>query len=233
MSVFKFRHFAVCQSNSALKVGTDAMILGALIDVENKKNGLDIGAGTGVLSLMVAQRNPIIQIDAVEMHSGSVKDADLNFTSSPYSPRLTLHDHDFLHYTSAIKYDLIFSNPPFYETTLKSGQKDLNHAKHVSELSPEKLFSCVGDLLSADGTFWLIWPHSTMEQLVKRAEEHQLFAAMRWTIYGKPDSPTRVVIAFVKDHTLPIQKELIVRNETGLYTPDYVALTKEFHDRDL
>lgn len=233
MSVFSFRDFSVRQGNSALKVGTDAMVLGALVITENIQKGLDIGAGTGVLALMLAQKNSNLWVDAVELHEGSASDARFNFQESPYAERLQLHELDFLDFSPAHRYDLIVTNPPFYTDALLGQNSVMNAAKHVSAMTPNVLFEGVKKLLTEDGSFWMIWPCEQEKQLLLEASRNGLYPKSHFTIFGKTNAKLRVIFEFTQTQQDLQQKELTIRKANGEYTEAYIALTKDFHDRPL
>ena len=115
---FQFKRFSIKQDHCAMKVGTDGVLLGAWCDVTDARHILDVGAGSGLVALMVAQRNYRAIIEAVEIDRDSASDADYNFKHSPWSNRLNLKNIDFLDYRPSIKFDLIVSNPPFFDLSL-------------------------------------------------------------------------------------------------------------------
>ena len=233
MSIFQFKHFSVSQSNSALKVGTDAMVLGALIETTNEKSALDIGTGTGVLALMLAQKNSTILVDAIEIDAASCVDANLNFSNSNWKERLTLIEGGFLDYSFSNQYELIVSNPPFYVDGLASADERTNQAKHSNELNFETLFNHVNQLLSSEGTFWLIYPFETHAFVESIASENEMFPSQLIEIQGKPNRPTRMVASFNKMAS-PIKCEIfVIRDEEGNYSPNYIEATREFHSKKI
>ncbi len=139
MSVFKFKHFSVKQSDSAMKVGTDAMLLGAFVETENKTQALDIGTGTGVLSLMLAQKNETLQITAIDIDELSAKEALINFQNSSWTNRLNVYHADFLSFKTENQYDLIVSNPPYFSTTNENKDERKAQARHISSLEIKPL----------------------------------------------------------------------------------------------
>jgi tRNA1Val (adenine37-N6)-methyltransferase len=233
MSIFNFRDFSIRQTKAALKVGTDAMVLGALIKTENKRFGLDIGTGTGVLSLMLAQKNRHLQIDAIEMHTGSVDDARFNVQNSSFSSQLNVIHQDFLEFKPTVKYDLIFTNPPFYTDALLGQKEVLNTAKHVNTLTLQPLFESVVRNLRKEGSFWMIWPIEQKPKLIACASSNGFFIKSVYTIYGKVNSALRVIVEFSLIESELEQFELTIRKEDGSYTQEYIALTKDYHDRAL
>lgn len=231
--IFQFKHFSISQSNSALKVGTDAMVLGALIETTNEKSALDIGTGTGVLALMLAQKNSTIFVDTIEIDVASCVDANLNFSNSKWKERLTLIEGDFLDYSFSNQYELIVSNPPFYVDGLASADERTNQAKHANELNFETLFNRVNQLLSSEGTFWLIYPFETHAFVETIARKNELFPSQLIEIQGKPNRPTRIVACFNKIAS-PIKCEIfVIRDEEGNYSPNYIDATREFHSKKI
>jgi tRNA1Val (adenine37-N6)-methyltransferase len=234
MSEFQFKKFSISQSRSALKVGTDAMVLGALIDGFGKKRALDIGTGTGVLAMMAAQKNIDLNTTAIEIDVASFEDAKFNFENGPFANRLFLRNEDFLKSVFEEQFDLIFTNPPFYTDALKANNERTNLAKHSSELNAETLFRKASTLLSDSGDFWLIWQFKDKDLIVELAQSNKLFLKQNITIEGSPKNPIRSVLCFSKMKTdFPVQRSLVIRNESGTYSNEYKNLTKEFHGRTL
>jgi tRNA1Val (adenine37-N6)-methyltransferase len=234
MSTFHFKKFAIRQSNSALKVGTDAMVLGAFVDVANKKKGLDIGTGTGVLALMQVQKSLSLKVLAVELDSSSCEDAFYNFKNSNYSDQLLLENIDFLKLPENESYDLLFSNPPYYQNTLKGEKQNVNLAKHVQELTPVNLFKKVHSLLELKGEFWVIWPHATSELFEEIAMNSGLYLVKKIIVNGKPEEPVRIIYCFSKEQPLAIvMRDFTIRDQKGNYTDEYKNLTLEFHNKKL
>lgn len=229
MSVFKFKHFDVRQGRSALKVGTDAMVLGALVKTSNKVNALDVGSGTGVLALMLAQKNSNIKVTAIELDENSCLDAAENFETSPYANRLNLLNQDFLSFKQT-GFDLIVCNPPYYENGLLGEDNRVNTAKHVDQLTPERLTENAASCLSDVGQFWVIWPFESSLKFVTQANNSGLYLREQIIVFGKPNQPKRVVLCFEKlESSSLIESTFCIREASGDYTSDYKLLTREFH----
>lgn len=233
MSIFNFRDFSVRQSQTALKVGTDAMVFGSLVKVGGKKFILDIGAGTGVLSLMQAQKNTSAIILGIEIDENAIQDLKFNLENSPYANRMMVVHGDFQNYLFGEKFDLILSNPPFYTNLLSGANESLNLAKHVSKLTPEIIMSRVSNLLSESGSFWIIWPSENTESLFRTAEDFGLHLNTQVEVFGKPNVSKRIVAEFSFVKTEVSNSELTIRDHSGKYTSQYIALTEDFHDRKL
>ena len=165
-SIFRFKKFEILQEHSALKVGTDAMLLGALISADQASHGLDLGSGTGVLSLMVAQQNKSILIDAIEEHSESYNECKSNFQNSPWKNRLEVHKGDYFSFSFQRKYDLIFSNPPFYFERESHTKSNNLVSKHTTKEDFDRFASLVISQLSNEGKFWVIVPFNLYKSIV-------------------------------------------------------------------
>jgi len=234
MSVFKFKHFDLHQSNSALKVGTDAMLLGALMNVGESTNLLDIGCGTGVLSLMAAQNNSRLCITAIDIDQGSIQDCQTNFNFSSFSNRFTVIEGDFLECDFKNSFDLIVSNPPYYQSTLKSTDKRIAVAKHSFSLPPNSLLARVSSILTGQGSFWVIVPSVDEESWVDKAQLNSLNLNTRVIILNKEEGEhKRSILNFSKLKAPMVIQELVIRKGNGDYTQQYIDLTKDFHFKDL
>lgn len=233
MPPFLFKHFAITQNRSALKVGTDAMLLGSFIQTENEIQGLDIGAGTGVLSLMVAQKNPSINIDAIDLDSESIVDCLENFTHSNWSERLSIISADFLAHEFDKKYDLIFSNPPFYQNTLVNQNHRTAVSKHAVHLPFDLLFEKVAKLLTDEGSFWIIFPFDDFEKVTIIGKSNGLFIENKITIESKLNVPTRIILSLRKTVNQVSEETLVIRNSDNSYSKQYIELTKEFHGKNI
>lgn len=234
MSVFRFKQFSIRQTDNAMKVGTDAMVLGALVRPEGKQLGLDIGAGTGVLSLMVAQRNTEISIDALELDVSSSKECAVNFENSDWSNRLNALNGDFLEFDFSKQYDFIVSNPPYFQSRLENNDERKAAARHESYLPLEPMVDRVAQLLSDEGDFWAIFPAEVQEEWSKVCNAAGLYATHITRIHGKDGLPAnRIVCCYAKTKRASALNHLTIRDQSGKYTEAYIELTREFHFNDL
>ncbi len=229
MSIFRFKEFAIIQDSSAMKVGTDAMILGSLVDVDLNGKCLEIGTGTGVISLMLLQRSPKLFITAIDIDAVSSEEAIQNFSNSPWSSRVNGVQCDFLNYAFETKFDLIVSNPPYFENGLLNTSKRKAVTRHEDSLPLINLFEKSSKLLTDKGNFWLILPFETASKWKNRSKDFDFFCKVEVTIYGKSNLPKRTVFCFSKEEVECIQKELIIRNDDNTYTDQYKLLTFDFH----
>ena len=206
------------------------MLLGAFIDATNKKSGLDLGTGTGVLSLMVAQKNAEIFIDSVEINSLAAAECSFNFEQSVWSNRLNCLEGDYLKIDFPKPYDLIFSNPPYHLESIIGENLDYNRAKHSDSNELAELFRLVNRILSEDGDFWLILPFQLQTYIQEIAGENQLYCKQLIQIHAKENKRnTRVVFQFQKKQSNLSITDFYIRNADNSYTEAYIQLTKAYH----
>ena len=205
------------------------MLLGAYIDASKQSVGLDIGAGTGVLSLMLAQRNPSIQITCIEIDEKSSEECSANIMESPWSNRIQLINHDCIEYQFKRKFDLVFSNPPYYLTDNSSSESN-ERTKHIT---PETLLSWlnkIANLLTLKGEFWMIWPSETSQKIIEMAHDSGLHVSKKIAIYSKKNKLSRNILCFSREKKEEFNDEqLIIRNHDNSYSDAYRSLTSDFH----
>lgn len=231
LSVFRFKYFDVKQEKNPLKVGTDSMLLGALIEASRHKYALDLGAGTGVLSLMIAQKCQTIEIDAIEIHEDGSQECRENFAASPWGDRLNVYQGDYVEFHFARTYDLIFSNPPYFLNDLQSNNDDLILAKHSDKESVARLFKLVNSILSKDGNFWIIIPYLSFGFFSEMAAKNELYPNKRIRIHAKSSKPNkRIIICFNRIQGGYVDdREFIIRDDNNEYSSEYQIVTKDFH----
>jgi tRNA1Val (adenine37-N6)-methyltransferase len=233
MKPFKFKQFTVQQDQCAMKVGTDAVLLGAWVNIEhNPKSVLDIGSGTGVIALMLAQRSSAQLIDVIEIDDGAFEQCVDNFENSTWSDRLFCYHASLQEFVDEVedKYDLIISNPPFYSSDYKSDNNQRNIARFEDSLQFDHLIESASKLLSDDGKFAVILPFQEEEKLIALASEVNLFPNSILRVKGNPSTEIkRSLIEFsLKQNPVEIN-ELIIETERHQYTQDYIKLTKDFY----
>lgn len=210
------------------------MLLGALVQAESPKSILDIGTGTGVVALMMAQRFENAQVTGLEIDSAASEESKVNFQNSFWSDRLSALNGDVLIAEVHQKFDLIVSNPPYYENSLLSENERTSRAKHAEFLPVDLLLEKVKEVLTEDGRFWAIVPFENSQSWVEIAKKQALFLTHSISIIGKEgQGEKRSVLAFGKNQTELFQSVLTVRDTNNQYTKEYIELTREFHDRDL
>lgn len=233
MKQFKFKQFAVNQDRCAMKIGTDSVLLGAWTDVDaHPYSILDIGAGTGVLALMLAQRSGAQLIDAIEIDDDAYEQCVDNFETSPWGDRLFCYHAALEEFVDEIddKYDLIISNPPFYIDTYKSNSKQRDLARFTDAMPFRQLIESVSKLLSENGRFSVIVPISEENEIIVLASKEHLFPNRILRVKGAPHSEIkRSLLEFSFQETSIIPKELIIETARHQYTDDYIELTKDFY----
>ena len=166
MNSFRFQQFSISQEHSALKLGTDAVILGASTTFNNPKSILDIGTGTGILALMMAQKYPC-PITAIDIDEGAIIDATLNINNSPWKERITVKAQSLQDFLSTnVQFDGIICNPPFFSNSLANKDLRKTLARHTINLTPEILFSCIEKILSPTGQATIIVPFQGKENFI-------------------------------------------------------------------
>lgn len=231
-SYFQFKQFLVNQDNCAMKVGTDSVLLGCLTTINDAKNCLDIGTGTGILSLMLAQRNNELKIDAIEIDEQAFLQAKHNFTSSKFANQIQVYFCALQNFEPNKKYDLIISNPPYFIGKNNYTISDLQRSKarHDEDLPFDVLIDSVLKLLNKTGKFVLILPISEANIFKALAFQKRLFANKSIFIKPKPSKLyNRVIIEFSIQHTVEITEEFIVYKEDNSQTEAYKKLTEEFY----
>jgi tRNA1Val (adenine37-N6)-methyltransferase len=229
-SVFRFQQFAIHHDQCAFKVGTDSVLLGSWVAVGNTKKVLDIGTGSGLLSLMIAQRNATAHILAVEPHAASATQATLNFENSKWSNRLELVQQPIQAFREHEHFDLIISNPPYFNNSFKSTDSDKNTARHTDGLPFETLAGIVAAKVAREGRVAIILPKEEAQVFLGFSEKNLLHLIRCCEVSGGPKSNKKRWMMELSLKESPLQKsELSIRNEEGKYSHDYVELTKHFH----
>ncbi len=229
---FRFKQFVVRQDRCAMKVGTDGVLLGSWVHPGKAKRILDIGTGTGLIALMMAQRSEG-QIDAIDIDSDATAQAEENFESSPWSDRLKAIPQSLQEFAShrPERYDLIVSNPPYFMGAHPAPSEARNVARHMDEsLSIEELASCVKTLLSPEGRFCLILPFMEGMKFREYAEQNGLFATHLTKVKTKIEKQEkRLMMEFMLHRKGEVEDELVIQEEDMSYTKEYIDLTNDFY----
>ncbi|MEN3323294.1 methyltransferase [Mariniflexile soesokkakense] len=230
---FKFKQFEIQQDKCAMKIGTDGVLLGAWTYIQNNPYSvLDIGAGTGVISLMLAQRCNAELIDAIEIDDDAYEQCVDNFEASPWGDRLFCYHAALEEFVDEIEdtYDLIICNPPFYSEDYKSENQKRDLARFSDAMPFEHLIESVSKLLSEDGVFSVIIPFKEEGEFIKIAQNFNLFSNRILHVKGNPTSEIkRSLIEFSFTENPIIKDTLIIETERHDYTEDYINLTKDFY----
>jgi tRNA1Val (adenine37-N6)-methyltransferase len=232
--MFSFKQFSVQQDKTAMKVGTDGVLLAAWTPINHNPNSiLDIGAGTGIIALMLAQRTSAEQIDALEIDEDAYEQATDNFENSPWSDRLFCYHAGLDEFVEEPEdeYDLIVCNPPFYTEDYKTDNEQRDLARFSDAMPFEELIEAADLLLSENGIFSVIIPYKEEVKFIALANEFELYPIKITRVKGTPTSETkRSLLAFSrnKQNDSPID-ELIIETARHIYTEEYILLTKDFY----
>ena len=232
--MFSFKQFTVQQDRCAMKIGTDGVLLGAWCPVDNNPFSiLDIGAGTGILSLMLAQRSNAEQIDSIEIDEEAYEQCVENFENSPWSDRLFCFHAGLDEFVEEPEdeYDIIISNPPFYSEDYKTDDSQRDLARFQDALPFEDLVEAADLLLSENGIFAVIIPYKEEKRFIDLCAEVELFPVKVTRVKGSHSTPiVRSLLAF-KRYELSVltADELVIEISRHEYTDDYINLTKDFY----
>lgn len=227
MKPFLFKFFQIQQNKSVFRVGTDGVLLGTLANVKEVKNILEIGTGTGLIALMLAQRNPKAKITALDIDESAFLLAKLNFENSCFSPRLNAVHQDFKNYHSDITYDLIVSNPPYFPEN--NSEKDVL-ARQLVALDFKFLINKASFLLSNSGLFSVIIPVQSAEKIEEYATECNLFLVRKIHIRGIENGEIkRTILEFSKSESPLEFLDFVIEKSPRKYSDQYLELTKDFH----
>lgn len=232
--MFQFKQFSINQDQTAMKVGTDGVLLGAWCPIDNNpKSILDIGTGTGIIALMLAQRTNAEQIDALEIDENAFEQAIENFDNSPFADRLYCYHAGLDEFIDEPEdeYDLIVSNPPFFTEDFKSTDDARNLARFVDAMPFEQLIEAADLLLSENGVFAVIVPFKDEENFIALANEFELYPIKITRVRGTfTTAIIRSLLAF-KRFELPVSiaDEIVIEISRHHYTDEYIELTKDFY----
>lgn len=232
--MFKFKQFAVNQDRCAMKIGTDAVLLGAWCPIDNNPKAiLDIGAGTGILALMLAQRTNADQIDALEIDEEAYEQCVENFEGSPWADKLFCYHAGLDEFVDdpEDEYDLIISNPPFYSEDFKTENEQRDLARFQDAMPFEDLIEAADLLLSENGTFAVVIPYKEEERFIELCAEYELYPVKATRVKGSYKTPiVRSLLAFKRfELSVLTADELVVEINRHEYTDDYINLTQDFY----
>ena len=230
---FKFKQFTIYQEKTAMKVGTDGILLGAWADVYDTQKCLDIGTGTGLISLILAQKSKVF-IDAIEIENEAFEQAKENISKSNFEKQIKVFFTDFQSFfkKNKTKYDVIISNPPYFKNSLKSNIQARKLARHNDTLSFEDILEGTSKLLNNNGIFYLILPYSEKDFFIKKAEFFKLFLQKATNVQAiKNKKYKRILLAFGKEKQTEIRENNIaIKDENNInYTSEFKNLTKDLY----
>ena|SRR6188508_2700191 len=236
---FQFKQFTIHQDQCAMKVTTDACLFGAWVAEEVRSQGsgvvssLDIGAGTGLLALMLAQKNSGMKTDAIEIDKDAAEQAKVNVGSSPWEEQINIIQDDVKEFSFEKEFDLIISNPPFYENKIRSATDSKNVAHHSENLTLKELLAIIKDNLSNAGSFFLLLPYKRNEEIIKLLKDHELNISkilfvrqsvkhnyFRIMLKGKLSDQENIETEF---------NEMSIWDDSQQYTDEFKQLLKDYY----
>lgn len=229
---FQFKQFKIIQEKSAMKVGTDGALLGAWVNAADTKSILDVGAGTGVIALMLAQRSSA-KVVGIEIEFNAAKEACENVHSSPWKDRVSIENSSFQDFVKSTtnSFDLIVSNPPFFSNSYKNETKNRTIARHNDLLPFSELVSGAASLLNKNGRLAVILPNIPGNEFIQLAKKEGLYLAKLTKV--KPNAKkesNRFLMEFTKENLIPKINNLEIYLEDGSdYTDTYKKLTRDFY----
>ena len=231
--IFRFKQFEIQQEQSSMKVGTDGVLLGAWVPVGHMKRILDIGCGSGLITLMLAQRNSTAIVHGIEIDELSWREAKGNAAACPWAARIHLFHQSIQEYAgrSDSKYDLIISNPPFFSGGTFSANHDRNQVRHTIKLSHGDLLASARQLLQPEGKFCVILPFIEGLRFQELANQYGLFCTHQTEVQPHTNkSVHRLLLQFERQQQIT-QKDSLIIQKGGRheYTDAYIALTKDFY----
>lgn len=227
---FQFKQFNIKQEKSAMKIGTDSVLLGSFTEIDNAKYILDIGTGTGILAIMMAQKSSA-KIDAVEIDELAYEEATENAQKTKWANQLKIYHTAIQDFSSPVKYDLIISNPPFYASgkNVEINDSQRGKARHDKDLPFKSLCVEVENRLAVNGNFWLILPVNEAEEFMVVASKHGFFMQREIFIKPKPSKATnRIVMCLAKQKAKLYSEIFTLYDESGRSSEEHYELTRDF-----
>lgn len=227
---FNFKHFTIKQSDCAMKVGTDGVLLGAWVNVIENGKILDVGTGTGLLALMLAQRTVYNAIDAVEIDSKSLEQATFNVLKSEWTNRISVYNVDFFDFNPSYKYNLIVCNPPFYKNSFPALSNERAIARQQICFSIEKFISKAASMLETNGTLSFILPADDNNLIDKYLANNDLFLNRICFVQPTPNKPAhRILVEVSLEKRHLIRENIIIEYARHSYSDDFLNLTSPFY----
>ena len=228
--IFKFKQFSIVQDKCAMKVGTDGILLGAWTKAKNPQNILDIGTGTGLIAMMMAQRFKNAKIKAIEIDLNASQQANENFQNSPWTNRLSIENITLQKFQHSFLFDLIVSNPPYFENNLKANNKQRTQARHTDTLSFTTLIEDSAKLLNKNGSLAIIVPSASKDKVEAIANKYHLHLNhLCWVKGNEKTAVKRALLQFNFEEKTLEESTLVIEKERHIYTKEYTQLCKEFY----
>jgi tRNA1Val (adenine37-N6)-methyltransferase len=213
-----------------MKVGTDGVLLGAWTNLINTTYILDIGTGTGVIALMLAQRAKQAIIDAVEIEQEAFEDATENIASSPWADRIRVHHHSIQDFNSTTQFDLIVSNPPFFQNSFKPPDAKRGVARHTQHLTFPELLNTVKKFLAPSGKLSIILPYTEGLEFITLASTYRFHCSRKWSFRTRAEKPIeRWLLEFSNMKVVPEEGEILLYKNEDEWSDGYKELTRDFY----
>jgi tRNA1Val (adenine37-N6)-methyltransferase len=229
---FVFKQFRILQDKCAMKVGTDAVLLGAWVNTSGTQHILDIGTGTGIIALMLAQKSSAL-IDAIDIDTNAFLQATENIESSKWADRIRVHHKSIQEYIPycKFKYDLIVSNPPYFVDSSKAIEESRTNARHTDCLSFDDLLNGVVNLLDETGKFYIILPVKESQIFIEMAQKQKLYLSKLTRVITRPDKPEKRLLMRFEFKECVAEEDSIIIEEEGRhnYSKAYKELTKDYY----
>lgn len=227
---FKFKQFTVWQDRCAMKVGTDGVLLGTWISVDGCRRILDVGTGTGLISLLLAQRASQADITGVEVDEDAAKQAVENVTASPWQNRIKIVRENFRNFIADEPFDLIVSNPPYFVDALRCPGEQRRLARHAGDLNYELLFGGAQTLLTEQGKIGIIIPAELGKLVTDTAWNYGFYPSAKTEVYTKPGKACRrLLMCFSRENVSCCEAQLYIETLSGEYSPEFASLTRDFY----
>ena len=228
--VFRFKQFSVVNDRTAMKVGTDGVLLGAWCPVDGARRVLDVGTGCGVIALMVAQRNPSALIDAIDIDHNAIEEAALNFECSSWSDRLKALEIDFNDLPDSSRYDLLVSNPPYFTNGVLPTGDARTTARHTGSLSYRQLIEGATRLMTDDGKLALITPTDAEQDIIEASAFASLPIRQVTRVFPVDGNAAKRTLWILSHRDLAYHEDtLTIAHAVGSFTNEYIALTSPFY----
>lgn len=229
--MFKFKQFEIHDELSAMKIGTDGVLLGAWVDVADAHSILDVGTGTGLVAIMCAQRNAVAHVHGIDIVEDAAMEASQNMARTAWCDRLSAEHCDLRNYAPDERCDHVVSNPPFFLTTLHSPDAVRAIARHADTLTYEELVSAAERLLLPGGRLSVVLPTECAATFRRVAFERLWLSRITDVVTREGEAPKRTLMEFVltAEPLMPRADSLTLQNNDGSYTEEYRSLTKEFY----
>ena len=229
-SYFQFKQFTVRQDKCAMKVGTDGVLLGAWVDVDRCNRILDVGTGTGLIALMLAQRSEAT-VDAIDIDAAACEQAQENAAASPFAGRVQVAHAAFANFDNTHPYDLIVSNPPYFARSLKCPDQQRSTARHNDTLPLDELLQDCRKRLTPTGRVALILPYDRKEELESVCEQFRFYFVRKTAVVSVAGLPPKRLLAELQTAPClpPDENQLVIEQADHSFTADYIRLTKAFY----